>query len=151
MKKISLLKYFLALTLVLLLATLSVCLAAAGQKKISRVIINKTIVKVELADTPIKQYQGLSGRQSLCSNCGMLFVFSQKTPRDFVMRRMNFPLDILWISGSKIVKINKHLPPEGINYKKIYSSGASVDYVLEVNAGFAAQHKITVGDKINFQ
>jgi len=61
-----------------------------------------------------------------------------------------FPLDIIFIDGEagKIVKIDKNLKAEGENPKKFYNSGAPVDYVLEVNAGYADSHNIKAGDKI---
>lgn len=114
----------------------------------TKVIINDKIVNVEIAGTAEKHYQGLSNRENLCENCGMLFVFPDKKERTFVMRDMNFPLDIIWIDDDKIVKIDKNLPSEGSNPKILYSSGQPVNYVLEVNAGFCDKNNIKIGDKI---
>ena len=38
--------------------------------------INKIELKVEVVNSPQAIAQGLSGRESLCENCGMLFEFS---------------------------------------------------------------------------
>lgn len=110
--------------------------------------INGKEIKVEIADTPELQYLGLSNRESLCANCGMLFKFNDKQIRTFVMHNMNFPLDIIWIDGNMIVGISENLPLEGADYKNRYRSPAPVDYVLEVNAGFAEGNNIKVGDEI---
>lgn len=112
--------------------------------------INNKKINVEVADTPEKQYQGLSGRNELCEKCGMLFVFSGKEKPDFVMRNMKFNLDIIWIKDSKIIKIDKNLLAEDDNPKNTYSSPKSIDYVLEVNANFCDQNNIKEGDLIIF-
>lgn len=110
--------------------------------------INDQIIKVEVANTPESRYEGLSGRENLCADCGMLFVFPDKSVRTFVMRNMNFPLDIIWIDGDEIKKISKNLPLEGAQPAVKYSSDAPIDYVLEVNGGFCENYEIKVGDKI---
>ena len=118
------------------------------EKKTAIAEISGKKINVEIADTLWRQYRGLSGRKNLCENCGMFFVFNSEKERFFVMRDMKFALDIIWINNGKIVKIDKNLPPEGFITSKIYSSGESVDNVLEVNAGFADNNNIKVGDVI---
>ena len=123
-------------------------------KKISNsnneIIINDLKIKIEVAGDPYSRYRGLSGREELCANCGMLFVFPWQAKQTFVMRRMKFPLDIIWIKGDTIVKIDKNLPPEGAIPKNFYSSGEPVDYVLEVNGGFTDRNNIKTGDQAKF-
>jgi len=112
------------------------------------VVINNKVIGVEIVNTPVKQWQGLSDRKFLAKNKGMLFVFSSLESRTFVMRRMNFSLDIIWIKDNKILKIDKNLPPEGEDYLKRYNSNYKVNYVLEVNGGFTDKNSIKVGDEI---
>lgn len=131
-------------------------LSACSQDNEKFVTINNKKIKIEIADTPELQYQGLSNKKELCDNCGMLFVFSDKQVRTFVMRNMNFPLDIIWIDDNlsaqagKIVKINKNAIPESSNPVMRYSSDLPVNYVLEVNAGFCDGNEIKVGDSVEF-
>ena len=80
----------------------------------------------------------------------MLFPFDNKQNHTFVMRDMMFPLDIIWIDENKIVKIDKNLPPEGHDFKKLYSSNQPVNNVLEVNAGFTDKKNIKVGDILEY-
>jgi len=110
--------------------------------------INNTVASVELADEASEQWQGLSDRESLGEQDGMLFVFPDMQKRTFVMRRMHFPLDIIWIRDNKIVGIAKNLAPEGENPKEFYSSPERVNYVLEVNGGFCDKQGIEVGDVV---
>lgn len=111
--------------------------------------IGTAIVKIiALADTPLMQYNGLSNYPEICDNCGMLFIFPGKEQRTFVMRKMLFPLDIIWINGDSIVKIDKNLSTEGSEPKNYYESSEPVDKVLEVNAGFCDRNNIKIGDKL---
>jgi len=113
--------------------------------------ISEAIIKVEIADTSEKHYLGLSKRLELCPDCGMIFVFKNNISRQFVMRNMEFPLDIIWIDDNEIIGIEKNLVPEGVKPKNIYNSKQEVNYVLEVNGGFCENNNIKVGDKIKFK
>ncbi|MBA3047577.1 DUF192 domain-containing protein [Patescibacteria group bacterium] len=126
-------------------------LSACSSNNIKSATINNTEIKIEIADTPELRYQGLSNKEKLCADCGMLFVFPNKEIRTFVMRDMNFPLDIIWIDDEKVVKINKNTLPEGSDPVMRYSSDAPANYVLEVNSGFCEENGIGVGDKINLK
>ena len=107
-------------------------------------------ISVMIADEPLEHWKGLSDREAIGAKEGMLFIFKEKQEHIFVMRRMHFPLDIIFIQDNKIVKIFHNLPPEGNNPLNSYSSFYPVNYVLEVNGGFAATHKIKEGDEVEF-
>lgn len=113
--------------------------------------INNIPITVMVADEPMEHWQGLSDRESLGGRNGMLFVFKQKQDRVFVMRRMHFPLDIIFIKDDKIVKIHKRLEPEGETPNKHYSSDAKVNYVLEVNGGFTDAFGVKEGDRVKIE
>jgi len=106
------------------------------------------LIKVEIADQPASWYQGLSDRSRLCNSCGLLFVFPEEQIREFVMRRMNFPLDIVFINNERIIKIATNLPPEGLEPKIIYSSDQPVDQVLEIPANYCQKYNIKIGDPV---
>jgi uncharacterized protein len=112
--------------------------------------INNTRINLSIADTPTKEIQGLSGQKSLEKDAGMLFVFKEKQVRNFWMKNMNFPLDIVWIDSDKIVKISADLPAESEHPKNLYSSDIPVDRVLELNAGFCENNKIKVSDSLQY-
>ncbi len=133
--------------LLFIILALTACSRDANK---SIVEINGKEIEVEIADTPESRYNGLSNRDGLRADYGMLFVFEDKRERTFVMREMNFPLDIIWIDGNTIIGISENLPPEGKRYKNLYKSPAPVDYVLEVNASFADKNNIKIGDTVNF-
>lgn len=104
----------------------------------------------EVVRSPRDQFKGLSGRKHLNEEEGMLFVFPDKKDRVFVMRNMNFPLDIIFISDNKVVNLYHDLEPEGAQVKNSYHSGQAVDLVLEINAGLSRACKIAVGSEINW-
>lgn len=53
---------------------------------------------VQIADTQRKQTKGLSQRQTLESNQGMLFVYSKEQPLTFWMKDTLIPLDIVFFN-----------------------------------------------------
>jgi len=118
--------------------------------KIPYLKINNTGIDLEIADTLEKQITGLSYRESLDQKSGMLFVFPVKEMKSFWMKDMKFSLDIIWIDEDRIIKIDKSLPIAGPNPDKRYYSSEPVNYVLEVNGGFADLHNIKVGDRVNY-
>ncbi len=111
------------------------------------VIAGRVTLTVELARSLGEQVRGLSGRPGLSSGQGMLFVYDRPQPVSIWMKDMRFPLDIVWIRGGRIVKIEKQAPPllPG-GPERIYT--ATADLVLEVPAGFAARERIRVGDTV---
>lgn len=117
--------------------------------------IGDVIIQAEIANTETTRELGLGGRSSLAENSGMLFEFDTKgVSPNFWMKGMLIPLDIIWISGNKVVKIDKNIqaPAAGIpdSSLKVYSSGQPIDYVLEVNAGFSDKNDITAGSSFEF-
>lgn len=148
-------KNMVLLVFVLLLVACCMLYVAFGCQKREQTLftvpvvkINNITIPVEISDTPAKQVQGLSDRAELDSESGMLFIFPDKRIRQFWMKNMHFPIDIIWINDDKIVNISKNLPPEGELPDKTYSSESDVNYVLEVNAGFCDGNGIKTGDKI---
>lgn len=113
--------------------------------------VGEVPIEVEIADTDSLRQKGLSGRNSLSENSGMLFVFPKNSFPSFWMKDMNFSLDFIWISDSKVSQINENVQPEPgktDSQLTLYSPRSPIDYVLEVNAGFVAKHNIKVGDAV---
>jgi len=146
-------KIFFSLLLIFVIIFCAVFFLVKEKQKIlpgPYLTINNTKINLAIADTPAEQAQGLSHQKELDKNTGMLFVFLKKQVLSFWMKDMNFPLDIIWINDNKIVKIDKNLPPEGEKPKKIYSSEALIDHVLEVGAGYCDEKNIKVGDEVKY-
>ncbi len=134
---------FLSIIIVLLLV-------GCQQKKFKNITIHRQKIKVEIAATTKAQGLGLSGRQSLAENRGMLFVFDKYFKPVFWMKDMRFPLDIIWIKDNIIVDITSNIPIPRLHQPlKQYRPKQNVNYVLEVNSGWSLRHHVNIGDKVN--
>ena len=106
-------------------------------------------IKVELAITPAQQEQGLSGRNELKENEGMLFAFPQPGKYYFWMKDMNFPIDMIWIGKDmRIIYIKKDARPE--SYPETYGPGKDAKYILEVVSGFSEKNNLKEDNKVEF-
>ncbi|MGC9048788.1 MAG: DUF192 domain-containing protein [Patescibacteria group bacterium] len=117
--------------------------------KQGEVTIGEQKILVEVADTRPAIYKGLSGRESLADNQGMLFVFPKSDIYEFEMREMKFSLDIIWIHNNEIVEIWSNAPLPTDNYIPRYRPKGLANYVLEVNAGTAIKYGWRPGDKVS--
>ena len=114
-----------------------------------RITIGKKELTVEIADNPEEQVQGLSDRESLRENNGMLFIFEQPIIAGFWMKDMKFSLDIIWIDeNGMIIGIEKNVSPQ--SYPQIFSPPSPIKYVLEVNSGWSDRNNIKTGDLMSF-
>ena len=108
--------------------------------------INDFNLEVEVAETFSEKAQGLSGRERILDNQGMLFVFKTPGRYPFWMKGMKFPIDIIWLDKDlKIVEINREVQPE--SFPELLRPSASIQYVLEVKNGWVDEHNIKQGDK----
>ena len=117
--------------------------------------IGDALYLVDLATTPAQITQGLSGRPSLGIDRAMLFVYDRDAPRTFWMPDMHFPLDMVWIrSDCTVAGVTADVPHPTPDTPRsdlpLYPSDAPVRFVLEINAGQAAQHGIIPGTPVTF-
>lgn len=134
----------------LLFLFLAIFYLQTKKTNIKAVKINNWEITVETAKTPFSQAQGLSGREKLAENQGLLFVFQDYKVRNFWMQGMNFPIDVLWIKDNVVVGLEKNIPLTEEGRIKRFNSPLPVNYVLEINAGAIDKNKIKINDKIEF-
>ncbi|MDP3762790.1 MAG: DUF192 domain-containing protein [bacterium] len=104
-------------------------------------------ISVEIADEPDEQVQGLSGREGLPENEGMLFVFDRPGFHKFWMKGMRFAIDVVWIGADwKIAGVSRNVLPE--SYPGAVLPPAKAQYVLELGAGLAAKYGLKPGDNV---
>ena len=118
--------------------------------EILKIEISGKIFEVEVSDTALKRAKGLSGRETLKENSGMLFLFAKPGKYSFWMAGMNFPLDIIWINENKIVDISKNIqPPKNTGgLPAIVSPSTEINKVLELSAGAVEKFNIKINDEI---
>ena len=102
-------------------------------------------VRVEIADEPEEQAQGLMNRTALGEDRGMLFVFEEEATLSFWMKNTLIPLSVAYIdSEGRIVDIQKMEPLD--DEPPQYVSAEPAQYALEVNQGFFEERGIEVGN-----
>ncbi len=121
-----------------------------GSQAIIR-IDDGTYVYAEIADDPEERRVGLSEHVSLDPDRGMLFLFDEPSRPAFWMKDMDFPIDIVWLSGGTIVGIESDVQPSDQTIPPSVRPMADIDQVLEVNAGFAAKHGLKTGQTLDIK
>ena len=125
---------------------------ALASKKAPAVVVGDVRILVEISDSPAERTKGLSGKEFLPTGSGMLFIFPMREVHRFWMPDMNFPIDIIWIVDNKIVGIEHEVTNIFDQEKPVfYLPSQAVDYVLEVNSGFARTQGLLVGDNVSFE
>ena len=106
-------------------------------------------LEVELATTTEARICGLSHRDKLPENNGMLFIYPTLGPRTFWMKDTHIPLSIAFFDDSGRILSIQHMTP--IQTAERYHSLEPVRYALEVNQGWFAEHGIGVGDIVEMK
>ena len=113
-------------------------------RETARVSIRERTIDVEVARTSGALAKGLSGRETLASGRGMIFVFEKEALYPFTMKDMRFSIDIVWINNDRIVYI-AHSALPGIEN---IDPGVNATHVLEVQNGVAQSSGWQVGDPV---
>jgi uncharacterized membrane protein (UPF0127 family) len=141
-------KQIVAVTVVAVMAVTWVLLRIqqSGFGKGEVTIGDRITVSVDVAASAATRRQGLSGRDGLGEDEGMLFIFGTDSPQRFWMKDMRFPLDALWIRDGVLVDLSVSIPPPSEGGEiPVFLSKEPVDAILEVPAGFAARHGLKLG------
>ncbi len=110
---------------------------------------NGAVVEIELAITAEEKTTGLMDRAFLAHNAGMLFISEEPRTQTFWMKNTLIPLDLIFLKkDGTVIDIKEHFEPCETVSCPTYTSKAPAQYVLEVNAGFAAQQELAVGDTL---
>jgi len=106
-------------------------------------------VTVEIAATPAKIERGLMFREHLPPDDGMLFLMNEERSWTFWMRNTLIPLDMIFIAKDlTIAGIVQNAEPRTESLRQVEAPSL---YVLEVNGGYCAAHKVTAGAKVRFE
>jgi uncharacterized membrane protein (UPF0127 family) len=108
-----------------------------------------TTIHAEIADTFLKRTKGLSNRDSLATNAGMLFLFPSSDTYSFWMKDTRIPLDIIWLNNHIVVDMVTLEPESGETIPQ-YTPTHAADAVLEINKSEAAAHNLKAGDHVTW-
>lgn len=110
---------------------------------------NRAKIRIEVADTPEERIKGLSGRESLDENAGLLFVYDQPGIYGIWMKDMKFPIDVVWLDENyRVVDIVYDIQPD--SFPEVFEPSKPALYIFEVNAGFASANGIKADDMLEF-
>jgi hypothetical protein len=113
---------------------------------------DRTVVAVEIADTPELQQRGLMFREHLAPGEGMVFIFPSVGYYPFWMKNTLIPLDMIWVGPDrKVVSVAHSVPPCKADPCPNYSPKGDALYVVEVVGGFAKKHQVREGDQLAFR
>ena len=108
-------------------------------------------IKIEKSVSIQDQIKGLSFRESLPENQGMVFVLPDELIPRFWMKEMNFPIDMVWVSkDKKVIDWKENALPCETEPCPLFSPKEKIAFVLEVNSGFMQKNGIQVGEKLEF-
>ncbi len=115
--------------------------------RLEEIKVGHLIMSVEVARTAAEKAKGLSGRENLAEESGLLFVWDKAGQYQFWMKEMRFPIDIIWIGPDrKIVDFTDSARPE--SFPRIFTSREPAQYVLEARAGFFQKNNLKIGDPV---
>ena len=101
-------------------------------------------LRIEYAATDQARKEGLSGRTSIPSGYGMLFIFDTEGYYGFWMKDMLLPIDIFWLDDQgRVVHIERDVTTS--TYPNVFYPNAPARYVLETAAGFARGRAVATG------
>lgn len=139
--------WYLILISVALVFTVSIFLNKKDIYSHKKIIIGNVAVKAEIAESLAEKQKGLSGRNFMRENNGMLFIFSQPDIYHFWMKDMKFPIDIIWLDENlRIINIEKNITPD--TFPKKFIPQLPAKYALEVNGGWSDKNKVKEGVNI---
>lgn len=109
-------------------------------------------VRAAVAASYQQKYTGLSKTDSLPEDRGMLFPYDDPDNHTYVMRGMDFGIDIVYVDADGTITRIHHAeePPEGADGNDYRYPGYG-QYVLEVNYDWTTRHNVSVGDEVSIE
>jgi uncharacterized membrane protein (UPF0127 family) len=117
------------------------------------ITVNDVKLVADVAFTNDQRSKGLSVKDTLNENEGMLFVFSSEREHSFWMKNMKFPIDIIWLDDDQeVVHVEHSLEPcISDSFCPTHKPDRNSLYVLETVAGFAQKYNVTDNTYVDFK
>ena len=111
---------------------------------------NYPTFNVSTVISPEARKKGLSGRSTLASGTGLLFIFDVLSYQSMWMPDMNFALDIIWLDENmRVVNVNYNVKPCESDDCPSYPSVKLVKYAIEMRAGDANKYGLVNDSEIS--
>ncbi|MGH8559087.1 MAG: DUF192 domain-containing protein [Methylococcales bacterium] len=137
-----------ALTALSPLAASNAAQACGIIDRTAQIQVNDYRISVELAISEEEKACGLSFRDTLAEDHGMLFLYSDKQALTFWMKDTRIPLSIAFLEDNGTILNILEMQP--MDSKTLYHSAAPARYVLEMPAKWFADHQVKPGDRVVF-
>jgi len=134
----------------------AVCLwgvGGCGEKRTPpQVTVNGHTWFVDVAATAEQRYRGLSGRDTLADNVGMLFIYPEPGILKFCMRGCLIDLDIAFIDADmRVVGVHTMPREPDLLGTRVCSSSVPAQFALEVKSGSLSRAGVRPGDRVTFR
>jgi len=112
--------------------------------------VNDALLTVEIAETREEQEKGLAFRPALGPNEGMLFWYNSPRPRSLWVYGIDFPVDMVFIRGNRVVDYQENIPPPSKTWNDpaVVTTLEDTDAVLHLLGGRAAALDIRIGTEV---
>ena len=112
-----------------------------------KLLVKDLVLDCEVAVRKEEQKQGLSGREDLDLNKGMMFLFDKTGRFSIWMRDMHFSLDIMCLNMEYKVCEMACLDKA---FQGLYTPNYPVKAIIEMPSGSLKRHAIRIGDQVEF-
>ncbi len=138
------------IVVIILLGIIVISFGQFGNLSNKTAVIHGKTIKLEIADSIEEKEKGLSQREALSEDTGMLFLFDKPGKYQFWMKDMQFPIDIIYINNEKVVTIYKDVQHtiDNVPNLNLYQPKQDANRVLELNGGKADELKLKEGDSL---
>lgn len=110
--------------------------------------LNSGCIALERVNTNPQRMLGLSGRDSLPKDSGMVFIFENASEQCFWMKDMKFNIDMIWLDANKkVTQIKADVSPD--TYPNSFCA-SDTQYVIELASNEAQNRGIEVGRQLRF-
>jgi uncharacterized membrane protein (UPF0127 family) len=135
----------------LVLASAAACGGGDGGLVTATIVVvddagGRAELTVELARTPAERSRGLSLRNELPEDGGMLFVYPEETESAFWMKDTFIPLSIAFIAEGGAILDIQAMEPLSV---ELHRPPGPFRYGLEVNQGWFGRNGFEVGDRVD--
>ena len=117
---------------------------------------NNRCLSVKVAQNIFEKAHGLAGEEEW-TGIPLVFLFRRKCRPAFWMHRVNFSLDMIWISQGKIIGITRNVPPanrgllHNLFFLKRYYPPQKIDMVIEMAGGESKQFGLVRGQTVRLE
>ena len=111
--------------------------------------IGSLTYNLELAQTNNQRIQGLSGRDLLQPQQGLMLTYRQAADHGIWMKDMRFALDIIWLdTNRRVIGLAQEVQPD--SYPQVYRADQASQFIIEIGAGQVERAGLKLADKVKF-